>query len=511
MDAQGLKKLLLLIVIFIALTSGFVTLAQDRNVLQPLTPVIGLIEPGGTQDWLHIAQSGSVWSFIVESETDGFDPIITIRNSDGEVVIANDDYDYTVSETAMLEAVTMPRTDTYEVVVSGFADSSGEYSLTMLPGYVQIAFAEPFDAAGDWKALTEGLTADVSDGSLELQIAGIDTVGVAYSADTPFVDDFYAEVRIAEINARLGWTVGLTIRQQNTDVYYLALLNDQGFWRFLVHTVDGFQVLRDWTTHPAIRPGVTTFTMGVLARGGGFDLFYDSQFVGQVSDATIKSAGGVGVVAGTASAIGSENVTRIDSLYITKPLLVNGRVVLPQRLVLGSPNATAKELERRHLIPAGGELVLTIDESTARDVDPGVSRFILGRGQTYENFVLGSLITLQASSDGLGGCGLVVRNEDDTHYTVAYIDRMGSYGLAQRNGEAFRAGIFGDGLAQNTNSHHLLVIASGDTMYYYVDGVYRGALDNPAVAGEIGNAVVNFDPIDTTCQFQNMWLWRWTE
>jgi hypothetical protein len=55
----------------------------------------------------------------------------------------------------------------------------------------------------------------------------------------------------------------------------------------------------------------------------------------------------------------------------------------------------------------------------------------------------------------------------------------------------------------------LLVILNERTLHYYVDGQYAGMLETTPTEGEIGIAVVNFEPISTSCRFNNIWVWRW--
>jgi len=48
-----------------------------------------------------------------------------------------------------------------------------------------------------------------------------------------------------------------------------------------------------------------------------------------------------------------------------------------------------------------------------------------------------------------------------------------------------------------------------DQLLYYVDGNFSGSMTNTVVEGGVGNAVVNFDPIRTSCKFTDTWVWNW--
>ncbi len=52
------------------------------------------------------------------------------------------------------------------------------------------------------------------------------------------------------------------------------------------------------------------------------------------------------------------------------------------------------------------------------------------------------------------------------------------------------------------------MVAVGPVLHLYVDGGYVGALETGLESGGLGNAVVNFESADTSCRFQNTWLWR---
>jgi hypothetical protein len=136
---------------------------------------------------------------------------------------------------------------------------------------------------------------------------------------------------------------------------------------------------------------------------------------------------------------------------------------------------------------------------------------MLGRGTTYLDFALGTTVTWTAQAQGVTGCGLILRATDAENYTLAYVDQGGGSGVSIREGDSFQPGIFSENGAAGSNTHHLLIIARGDILYYYLDGRYQGALDSPAANGAVGNAVVNFEPISTSCQFTNTWLWQWDE
>ncbi len=486
--------------------------AQTPQEIVIGTPVEGQIAPGGAESWMFTTLDEAVLSFSVEATGGNLDPVLSIENNAGVTLIRNDDYAYPARHDALLEAITIPRTGTYTVTVSGFGNTSGAYSLSILPGYAQTIINESFDGGATWLPDNALLTAETGEGRLTLAIEGIQERGVASDNSSAILGDFYAQVNVANTQGQNGWIAGMTVRQQNADNYYLFSISNQGLWRFLLHTQQGDTMLRDWTTHPAIVAGEQLFTLGVLANGPVFDLFYSGQLIGQVRDETLSNPGRVGLTVGTANAVGSSATAQFDDLLATIPLEVGGTLIFPQQFMVESGPAIVQTLQRQHLIPPVGEMALTVPESFAQNVRPGVSRVMLGRGTAFTNFALGTRFRWVTSGEG-SGCGLVFRSNDEENYTAAYLDSAGSYGVSQRAGDSFQPGIFGNNPEWVSdlqgNSNDLLVIADRDTLYFYVNRVFIGTMENAPVDGEVGNVVVNFAPLDTSCQFEDTWLWRW--
>jgi hypothetical protein len=510
MDFLNLTHKLRLIPITIIVLLMSISTASAQDTLTFATPVNGSLNAGESQSWTFNARDGEVLSFIVQAANESLDPILTISSSDGTTLISNDDYDYPASKNALIEAITLPRTGNYTAVVSAFGTTSGDYTLTMLPGYAEVAGSENFNGDNSWQTADDStLDTTTIDGQLALTLAGIGSEGIASNADLSASQDYFAQIRVTNVTSIGGWRVGLTVRQRASDNYYYAMVNSDGLWRFMLRTSEGETVLRDWTSHPALVAGETAFTLGVLVNGTTFEFYYNGLYVGQVIDTAISAAGQMGVIIGTDEALDAEVNAQFDDLLMTTPLETSIGSVFPQQLIGGSGQATVQELQRRRLIPSQGDMALMVGESFGQAARPGVNRFPLGRGLTFTNFAYAATVDILPASAGMTGCGLVFRDINDTDYTIAYIDQTGGYGLSQRVDDLFQEGIFGQSTSIGEGSHRLLVIANGDILYYYIDGLHVGTLEMPSLEGSIGNAVVNFDPIDTTCQFNDTWLWRW--
>ncbi|MBC8170218.1 MAG: hypothetical protein H7X77_01040, partial [Anaerolineae bacterium] len=261
-----------LILTVIVIFSGFIIPAKAQTALTPYTPVEGRIpSEGATEVWTFSGVAGEVLSVEVRSTGDGLDPTLTLTNSSGSLISLNDDIAYPGSPDALLQAVTLPRTDSYNLTVAGYETTTGGYTLTLTPGYPDVVLTETFDATADtWATDQTNLNLDNAVGQLALSLSGIATSADATRTSGEVFDDFYVDVVIASAEGRNGWIGGLTLRQEGEQFYALTL-NDDEQWRFTLHTPAGVQVLRDWTNHPAIAMGLESFTLGVLANGSTFD------------------------------------------------------------------------------------------------------------------------------------------------------------------------------------------------------------------------------------------------
>ncbi len=478
---------------------GTATAVQAQNTLERGQPTQSELAAGASESWTFTAYEGEALSFVVESAGD-LDPMLSIGTSGGSELIANDDYNYPESSDALLEAVTFPRTATYTATVTAFGDTAGAYTITMLRGFAEASVSDSFDDQRAWESTGAPLTFQINEDAAELNLNAPDERGIVLRRENAPAD-LFAQVDVVSVDGSPGWIVGLVTRYQDARTYYAFVVNERGQWRFSVNDT----ILRDWVSHPAIVPGDTAFTLGMMSSGNGFDFFYDGVLVGRVADAenTIAGGGQIGLLVETGAQINA----RFDNVVITLPRIVHDEP--PQRIVVADSRAIVPQLQRRFLLPGNGEMILTVPESFATSNRAGVYEVPLAGGQTFRNFAIGSMVAWTADAAGTVGCGLLLRSTAERVYTLAYVDQSGGYGLAQRTGDTFEAGLYGEGAPTDANTHHLLVIANEDTLYYYVDGLFVGTLANTAVAGGVGNAVVNFEPVNTACAFTDTWVWRW--
>jgi hypothetical protein len=480
---------------------------QAQTQLAPYVPVDGLLAPQTAATYTFSAREGTILSFLAQGRDSALDPRLTLYLPNGSIAASNDDYDYPDRTDALIEAFTVPRTGTYTLEVAAVGQTSGEYRLEMFEGFPTIVLQDNFSQTTDVTPLgSPANPPQALNGSLRLAASGIDQRTIARHPRSRY-QDFYATVRVASINHRGGWIVGMMLRQQDDDSYYTLELSDSGVWRFRLAHDGETRTLRDWTNHPAIVASQTSFSLSVLANGGGFNFFYDGQFIGAVADTTLLTAGASGFLAATRSAADSSVQVDFDDFFVTVPTLVNNERIIPGNIVQGSGSNVARQLQNASLIPIGGELVFELAESFASAPVAGVTTVPLARGSTFTNFVLSASVSMQTNRQGIGGCGILGRAKDES-YVLAYADTTGGYGLAERAGSAFTSNAFGQYSAPRVETW-LVLVAVGDKVHLFVDGVYFSTLAFPAADGSIGSAVVNFDVLETTCRYRNIWLYRW--
>ena len=495
--------------VLLALVFLLITPAQAQENLPYNVPANGTIEAAdATAEWTFFGWRDEVMSFRAQT-FDAFDPVLTVYDESGAVIVQNDDYDYPHSREALIEAFTIPRNGTYRVVVSGFNGSTGEFLLTRIPGYAEFVVDERFVAEGEWTG-SELTDFTIADGIANLQAEGVNHRGIFINDMLEIPETYYARVTIQTVSGRNGWSAGLIVGYQDDENYYQFLVNDQGLWRFSV-IVDGEEeALRDWNAHPAIAPGTLNFNVAAMVYGDTFDLFYDGQFISSIRNAAFDDIGAVGVGLLTANAVGSNLSVAIDDLVVTTPVSYVDGGVFPDQITPGNARQTVQDLARRGVIPPIGELAWEIAESFIGGGAPGVDRLLLVESTTFTDFVMGTTVNLQAPvNNGVAACGLLFANESDTSYAVAYLDNAGGYGVSVREGDTFSPGFYNENPDWDVTNRSSLVITVYDgTVYFFVNQTFAGTLDIEIPDAGVGNVVLNFDAVSSNCQFTNTWVWR---
>lgn len=479
--------------------------AQDLSINSTIEASLGVDEE---HPYAFIAREGQLLSFTARS--DDLDAMLRIEDLNGNILLSNDDYNFPDSKDAIIEGFVAPYSGSYTLIVDGYGSTSGNYESGMFNGYSNLLIRDDFSNGTNWEAIAldpvNSPVLNVVNGTANLYQAGIDVTGIAtgYAIDDPV---YFARVSIDSISDTAGWRAGIVFGYQDERNFYRALVNHRGAWRLVAIRNSEEFVLRDWNVHPAIAPDTRSFSLSVLVNGNHFDVFYDEQYIGSGNDLNFRN-GQIGLVTESMDAIGSEVTVRFDDLTVTTPTEVNGTPIFPDNIVDNGTNSSIRELEQRLLIPAGGEMAFTLSESFAQYNRQGINRFDIGNGRTATNFAIGTRVS-QANTVQSSGCGIVVRDDGAENYVLAYVDNAGGYGISERSGDEFIQNSYNLRSASSNSPHDMVLIVRDGMLHYYLDGIHAASMNIGIREGAIAEAVINFEVVNTNCQFNNLWVWQW--
>lgn len=470
------------------------------------------LAPGDSHRYSFVALELTLLSVRVEALSDSLDPRFEIFDRENRLIVANDDYDYPATRDAAIQALVLNTTSTFTIAVSGHGGSGGDYRLHLVPGFDVLALQEPTLDKSDWQVAFSDTALDISESSLyAIELEGYARTAVVLAQHLPPEQDVYLETEFHAVTSTVDWKVGLVLRYQSADDYLRVLLSKTGFWRLdRIENGDLVQV-RDWSTHPAIVPGEPDFRLGVLVSGQHIDVVYNGQVVGSASDNASPKTGKLGIVMRTDERSGGLMSFAVRETIVTVPTRASGELMFPARILKRQDYLMAHDLARKQLVPAGHNVSFVQRESSVRHVRAGVTRIAIAPDRQYEQFALGASLTLTTSEAGNGGCGLFFHYNDDNHYTLAYATAEGEFGVSRRSGEQFEAGIYGKRTTPDNAQHYLLIIATDEVIHYFLDEEYVGSMPSQPRVGSFGIAVVNYDVVETSCQFDDLWLQSFDE
>ena len=118
--------------------------ATNGSLINNGSPRSGTIETVHDEDAFRVSlQSGQTYVFsLTRLSASGLDPVLTLRNSNFNVLSINDDFDGTLSQSKI--TFTASATGTYYISASGFSTSTGSYQIAVGSG----AFYSPASIPG---------------------------------------------------------------------------------------------------------------------------------------------------------------------------------------------------------------------------------------------------------------------------------------------------------------------------------------------------------------------------
>ncbi|MCY3573047.1 MAG: hypothetical protein OXG92_02450 [Chloroflexi bacterium] len=489
-----------------ALFFPWLALRADDSALAIGSIVEGELRAGESKRYTLTALALTILSIRVEALDDQLDPQFEFLDASGALVAANDDFAYPATVDAIVQAFVLPKSGAYTLTVAGLGGSAGAYRLHVLPGYDRLAMRDSVMSSQDWEVAHSD--APVGFGAanfLSIDMTGFGAAAVIVGRRFPAQADFYFEVAFDFVSAINGWGLGLAFRIQSPDTYQRLLLNKNGYWR-MERVSGGFvEPLDDWATHPAIVPGASKFRLGLLVAGAHIDIVYEGQVIDSVWGARTTEAGGVGIAMLTDAARGGLMSFAVLEAQMTVPTRLEAPII-PQRIKMRAPYLLAHDLSRQQLAQGFGETKLSLSESSVRNNRAGVTRVPIASGLAFGQFALGAKVRLERRAEGNGGCGIIFHFYNDENYTLAYFTADGDYGLSRRAGAGFAPGVYGHREAPPDSMRQLLLLVNDEVIHFYLDEVYVGSLPSQRRFGNLGIAVVNYQAIQSACQFADLWL-----
>lgn len=101
--------------------------ARAETGSKPLVEEAGTITPAEAVHRFR-GEAGDIVTIILESQD--FDPVLSLRNSDQEEMATNDDFGGSLNATIIIK---LPATDTYTVVSRSFEGNGGDYRILVRP------------------------------------------------------------------------------------------------------------------------------------------------------------------------------------------------------------------------------------------------------------------------------------------------------------------------------------------------------------------------------------------
>jgi hypothetical protein len=130
------------------------------------------------------------------------------------------------------------------------------------------------------------------------------------------VTDFYLSASIQQTSQPGLGEYGLVFRQSSDEDYYLFEVNGSNQYALYLHSADGWEILIDWTPHPAISTGSPN-RLEVVAKGAYFAFSINDEFVAEYSDERL-SQGAVGLLVGLSNP-GEEATWEFDDFMLRVP------------------------------------------------------------------------------------------------------------------------------------------------------------------------------------------------
>jgi hypothetical protein len=484
----------------------------QTDVLVLLENVESFIDPSQPEEiFTFNARANQYLAVRVQATSGDLSPVLEIYSAENELLAAGEYFGNATS----VENFVVPADGTYTVRVTGQADSSGNYTLSLLPGYSTLLMNDTLDSGQAplrvWS--NANASSEVVGGMLRVRLSAESQLTYTTSERISAVSDLYfgADMRIEESGDY--WESGLAFRATDSDgtlIFYVFFINAEHQWRVVLSRADGLLVLQDWTDLPGESAGFgATVNLGVMTQGDTFTLFYNGDSVGTVQDGQLPT-GTIGVAIGTSEAPSNFVSSLFDNFVVTLPI-TNEEAIAP--ITLSQWNRVSSsilgEIANAGLIRGEGTQAFALNEAFVTNNTAGSIVFVpLVINRQFGNFVYSADVFWDSNSTDTA-CAFEFRTVDEQNFSIVYFDRKGGYGIRQiENGEV----IVSDynlspaiNVANRVNNR-LTVIAFGERVTVYINGILTIDREVSPAVGTVSIAAYNYADASNYCQFVNLWL-----
>ncbi len=468
------------------------------------------------QFWTVAAQAGQLLAARAEATSGNLTPQLEWLDPSGKSLIHSIGSSLNNHKSAAIEAFTVPASGTYSLRVSAAAESSGDYTLTLLPGFSTLLLNDPMDGDYRWQPWqSDHYTAQLDSGKLRLQYTADNRFTWTLCAQIGSLRDAYVQTDVHIERQSVYSEYGLLLRgTTGADglSFYVFMVNSDGKYRFALSTPAKLNILQDWTPLDSslYRSGAPDVSIGVLAQGNRFTLMAAGRAISTVTDGALDGGGAVGLVIGTGHAPDDTASILFDNVLITVPPNTTS-IKLPSTLRdwQRAPELIAAELQAAHLLSSAGKPAGTISQALIRNYSDGLVIQKLSKEQPYKDLMLIANLSWDTTQDGVA-CGLATRYTDDKNFTITYIDRRGGYGVRQvKEGRAVISEYAPVSTIKTANLavNQLIFVTAGDSIVLYVNGTLAAYLHGTAVEGIAVLASYNYQAASARCEFNNVILY----
>lgn len=480
----------------------------QRGTLDDDTPVM---------EYTFSGTAGQVISLVAVTTSGDLDPVLQLISPTGVVAAENDDLDSLVRD-AGLEAFALPETGPYTVRVQRYESqsgtTSGEYDLTLTPGFAQVEWREAFDpGAASW-VTPGGEALPLSGGGLRLRVTEPESSVQAFQPEPDDYQNVYVQADVELFGIIPYAEFGLVLRAQGPTRAraYIVKVNTNAQWSVELQDETGTFVLRSWSSSSALTGD--TWRLGVLARDNRFDVFANGTLLGTLEDNRLSGAGAVGLYAGGTQNQSDPVTVIFDNVVVTTRL---GTTYAGWPLALQAWNASDPEQIISELA-AGGFITtpwvqhdLFLPEKRLAVTDPDAVFELIGTDQAvYDNFVLGAWANALTTGDD-GACGVTYRWQDERNFDMVFVDSAGGFGVLQTRDGDLLSNVYDFSPMVGVDGSKLLIIAQDGEIVLYVNGALVTQEQVLPGEGRVGVGLLNYADVPTDCVWSNIWVWPLVE